>query len=1233
MKNPWRLLVRVFTRTLLVALALVVLLAGTGAALLGTSAGLGWLIRQADGLLPGSVKVAYLEGGLFGQLHVKQLSYRAPDMEADVDEIILRWFPAELFGGTFHLAELSVVSPAYTQLVAAEPETVPEASGSAVELPDISLPLDLLIDKVAIRNLQYRAEPDAEPVVVTRALLAAEWNSEGVGLQTLELEMPGVGLSANGALLPQGRYPLDLQTAFSLAMPDAPKTDASGRIHGDLGKLNIEQDLSGDVQAALKAIVEQPLANLRWQMDLDLQGFLLQSVTPENEGRVAGNLSARGDLARAEATGQLRLEDAEAFFSPWHTDLDLTADLKRLGVELRRFGVTRPDTPLELVLSGTADADLNFDLSGRWNALQWPPSGAAQFSSESGSLALKGTAEDYGIQVDAKVAGTDVPQGVWTLRGRGNKEQFAIAELKGETLGGTLAADGKVSWAPAVSWDAALTAKGIDPGVHYPEWPGNLDLALSSKGGIKDETLDLTAVIDRLNGVLRERPLDGTGRVLVQGDEIRLEKLKLSSGSAVVRADGNLGKRSDLGWSLDIADLADLAPDASGKISGSGSVRGAMLEPSVEGTLAVDDMSFQDLAVKSMAAQIALDLSDKTASRVELRSEGIGFGAEEITSLALEADGRKRDHRLKLQMEHALASLGLKLQGAYDESATAWSGKLEDLGIRSDDFGDWQLEKPAVIGAAPGDMQLSELCLARDAGFLCARGELKNEVGGARIDAEGLQLGWLKPFLPPEIAQLDGTLALNAEAKLDKLPTADVRLSIAPGKIVVDAGEAEDIVLDYQGGQVNASLGKKALAATFKLDIGDDGLDGRVDVPRAPLDKDPASAPLDGELHLQFRQFELLAGLVPAIEDLAGDLYADLKLGGRLGQPSVRGDAGLEMARIFVPDVGLDMKDLSIKASSADGKRMRLDGGVASSEGRLALAGDIELDAAKNWPMLITVKGENFRALDLPQMNALVSTDLAFESDDEGMVLKGTVEIPQAYLELDEIPEGSIQSSSDVIVVTSNSGEDEAPTKGAPFAMHVTVLAGDDVLFRGLGLEAYFEGKLSVDQIPNEFPTGTGEIRIKEGTFRAYGQDLVIERGIVAFSGGRIDNPSLLVRASREARIDLNGTPTDVKAGVDVTGTARKPELTVFSEPAMEERDAMAVLITGNTAQNFGQGTGSIGIDTQVTDKLSVGAELDQETSSTEFVTKYRINRKLHVEATTGSRSSAADVFYSLEFD
>ena len=276
--------------------------------------------------------------------------------------------------------------------------------------------------------------------------------------------------------------------------------------------------------------------------------------------------------------------------------------------------------------------------------------------------------------------------------------------------------------------------------------------------------------------------------------------------------------------------------------------------------------------------------------------------------------------------------------------------------------------------------------------------------------------------------------------------------------------------------------------------------------------------------------------------------------------------------------------------------------------------------------MLLSLKGQNFQVLNLPDKHARIAADLAFKSGADGMALTGTLEIPQAYIEMDEIPEGSVQVSPDVVVET---GADQAPTKGAPFAMQVTVIPGDDVQFRGFGLKAYFEGKLTVNQSPGEFPTGSGEIRAAEGTFQAYGQALVIEQAILAYSGGRIDNPGLIVRASREARVTLGGASTDVKVGVDVTGTARRPEITVFSIPAMEEREAMSVLLTGNTTEG---GEGGVGIDAELTDKLSVGARLKQN-SQTEFVTKYKINRKLHVETTTSSQSSAADVFYSLEFE
>jgi autotransporter translocation and assembly factor TamB len=83
----------------------------------------------------------------------------------------------------------------------------------------------------------------------------------------------------------------------------------------------------------------------------------------------------------------------------------------------------------------------------------------------------------------------------------------------------------------------------------------------------------------------------------------------------------------------------------------------------------------------------------------------------------------------------------------------------------------------------------------------------------------------------------------------------------------------------------------------------------------------------------------------------------------------------------------------------------------------------------------------------------------------------------------------------------------------------------------------------------------------------------------------------------------------------------------------MEERDAISILLTGNIASNIGKGGGSLGVGKQLTKDLSVGAQLDSETSQASFVTKYRFNRKLHLEATTSSESNAADVFYSIQFD
>ncbi|MFC1575622.1 translocation/assembly module TamB domain-containing protein [Gemmatimonadota bacterium] len=68
--------------------------------------------------------------------------------------------------------------------------------------------------------------------------------------------------------------------------------------------------------------------------------------------------------------------------------------------------------------------------------------------------------------------------------------------------------------------------------------------------------------------------------------------------------------------------------------------------------------------------------------------------------------------------------------------------------------------------------------------------------------------------------------------------------------------------------------------------------------------------------------------------------------------------------------------------------------------------------------------------------------------------------------------------------------------------------------------------------------------------------------------GGAIDNPGLDIRASRRAR-------DGVVAGLDIRGTLRRPEITLFSEPAMMQSEALAYIVLGRSLGSASMSEGS----------------------------------------------------------
>jgi translocation and assembly module TamB len=236
-----------------------------------------------------------------------------------------------------------------------------------------------------------------------------------------------------------------------------------------------------------------------------------------------------------------------------------------------------------------------------------------------------------------------------------------------------------------------------------------------------------------------------------------------------------------------------------------------------------------------------------------------------------------------------------------------------------------------------------------------------------------------------------------------------------------------------------------------------------------------------------------------------------------------------------------------------------------------------------------------------------------------------------------------------------------------PWEIHssVRVILGENVTIRGYGLEVKPTGSILTIESPGLPVLARGRLDIKEGTYNIYGQDLEVTEGTLLFSGGPITNPSVRAKASRKAD---DGTV----AGFIVRGTVLRPDVSVFSEPAMGQSEALSYILFGKPIEkgNLAQGqvastmaatlgvpgtnllahnvASELGIEqakiaigsslentsvmlgTHLTSKIFVSAGMDVFEAASTFKVRYVLNRIFTVEAET-SRQSRVDLLYTVE--
>jgi translocation and assembly module TamB len=130
-----------------------------------------------------------------------------------------------------------------------------------------------------------------------------------------------------------------------------------------------------------------------------------------------------------------------------------------------------------------------------------------------------------------------------------------------------------------------------------------------------------------------------------------------------------------------------------------------------------------------------------------------------------------------------------------------------------------------------------------------------------------------------------------------------------------------------------------------------------------------------------------------------------------------------------------------------------------------------------------------------------------------------------------------------------------------PVRLAVDVDLGDDSKILGQGLDVRLAGSVHLENEKHTLiPSAIGKVTIPYGRYKAYGQELDIDRSSTISFDGLLDDPHIYVIAKRRF--------SPVGAGIKISGRVSKREMTLIADEPLSERDKFAWLALGRSGSS-----------------------------------------------------------------
>ena len=1132
------------TAWIIAAAVVVAVLAGIGVSMywLATSEGaLHWAIARLEAASGGRLRIESASGTLLGPVETVRITYVDAERTVRVERARIEVNRRLLLDGVLDVQSLRIDTMYVTSKDRDESPSPPH---------NLSLPLEVRVRRLDIGRVVVAQGTET----ITLAQIAGSYEG-GAARHRLRLEPAQTPWgTASGDVALGARTPFELNgTLRFLAQALDRPLELDGTLNGTLLAPRAALDAKiGETRAHGEAVLAPFAQDWLHEARIEARGVDLAAFmegAPRSDARIAvrasggasGALQGHAEIVNANpgalSANLLPLASLETRFAFERGTLKLDALQASLGAAGRAHGAGEIEGA-RVRLSLAVEA---LDLRGiHADIRRTRLAGNLQLEAGETAQRIRLDLADARLKVSAKV--------------RREGERLVAETLRAVAYGGELSGTGSLELGGKRAFAAQLKARGFDP-ARLGEFPrAVLNGTIDARGTLAPAwraQVQATLAGSRFRGA----PLEARARFEAAPGIVRALDADVRIGDNQVQATGSFGAP---GQALDIAvnarRLAQLDPRIAGSLSGKARLEGSPRR--FGGTFEVEggNLAFEGQGrTLKLRASGSVPLDARKDFTLDLRASGVDLTQAKLESARAKLSGRLDAHDIVGEAKSPGFDAQFAANGGWSEK-DGWRGRI----TRFVKTGEHRIELVGElpIHAAPGRVVLGAATLralggevalqsfAWDKGRLASTGRIRAFPAAPLVALAGWQ-----PERGSNLAldgdwSLEATPRLNGRARIERA-SGDLVLAGEPplkaelSALAIEARVADDVIA-ISGAVRSARMGQAELQARI------------APAPGAAPGVLSRTARLSGELNADAQSLGFLQQWAGGVAAFDGRARAQMKLAGTLGAPLATGSLALDGVRIDMPQHGLELREGQARIV-LDERRVLVESlAMRGGDGLFRASGAItrdEQEATFEW------HAERLRLLNRPDRQLVASGKGSASLKGRQIVLRGELKADRGVFVIDDAPGGRL--GDDVVVEGRTEKTVGKARRTPPLDFDMTFDAGDSLRVRTSGLDTELRGKLRVHTRQEGELLAHGNVEMRGGSYRAFGQKLVIERGRLVFDGS-VRNPGLDLLALRKNQA--------VEAGVEVRGTLQVPVTRLVSEPPVPDQEKLAWLLLGRSA-------------------------------------------------------------------